>query len=34
MNKTDKKNIVLSIVFSGSMVLFGIALAKVLTQIV
>lgn len=32
MNKSDKKNVILSIVFSVSMVLFGIAFAKVLIE--
>lgn len=34
MNKIDKKNIILSVVFTGSMVLFGIALAKILTAVI
>jgi hypothetical protein len=29
MNKVDKKNIILSVVFSLSLVLFGIAFAKI-----
>ena len=32
MNKSDKKNVILSSVFSVSMVLFGIAFAKVLIE--
>lgn len=32
MNKIMKKNIILSVVFSVSMILFGIALAKVLIE--
>jgi len=33
MNKSDKKNIILSVVFSVSMVLFGIAFARVLIEL-
>lgn len=34
MNKTDKKNVVLSIVFSISMILFGIAFARILIRFI
>ena len=30
MNKTDKKNIILSLIFSGSMILFGVAFAQII----
>lgn len=34
MSKSDKKNIILSIVFSISMVMFGIAIAKVVVEFI
>jgi len=34
MSKSDKKNIILSLVFTFSMVLFGIALATILINVV
>lgn len=34
MSKSDKKNIILSLVFTFSIVLFGVAIAKVLTYFV
>lgn len=33
MNKSDKKNIILSIIFTFSIILFGIAFGKVLTDL-
>ena len=34
MNKSDKKNIILSIIFSISMIMFGIAIAKIVVDFV